>query len=65
MKFAFSGHFKIEVIEMVNYDKFSAEMRECFDKLPKLVQESIVQASVEVTSLDQLQNLAGRFGERG
>lgn len=49
---------------MVRYDQFNAEMRECFEKLPKLAQESIIQANVEVTSLSQLESLAGSLSPK-
>ena len=41
---------------MADIKKFSSEMQQYFDKLPKLVQESIMQSGTEIASMEDLQN---------
>lgn len=41
---------------MADMKKFSTEMRQYFNQLPKVVQESIMQSGVEIGSLADLQN---------
>lgn len=43
---------------MADIKQFSTEMRQYFNKLPKVVQESIMQSGVEIASLADLQNCA-------
>lgn len=41
---------------MADIKKFSTEMQQYFNGLPKVVQESIMQSGVEIASLADLQN---------
>ncbi len=54
-----------EVISMADIKKFSSEMRQYFDKLPKLVQESIMQSGMEIASMEDLKNCENMIQNAG
>lgn len=54
-----------EVISMADIKKFSSEMRQYFDKLPKLVQESIMQSGMEIASMEDLKNCESMIQNAG